>query len=90
VDVTVPSGNDLEGVFRAMAEAGRRLRQARREVLAETEIHGLVHWDQSAMTVRAVTRVRPGSHEAMENEYRRLLKQVFDQATPADAAPLAA
>jgi hypothetical protein len=31
------------------------------------------------MTIRAVTKVRPGAHDAMANEYRRLLKQVFDE-----------
>jgi small conductance mechanosensitive channel len=79
VDVKLPAGGDLEGQFRAMQEAGRRLRAAHVEVLAETEIHGLVEWSNSDMTVRAVTRVRPGTHGAMQSEYRRLLKQVFDE-----------
>ncbi len=83
VDFQVPFSSDLEKTFRAMAEAGRRLRLAHREVLAETQIQGLVELGTSAMTVRAVTRVRPGSHSVMQNEYRRLLKQVLDQ----DAAP---
>jgi small conductance mechanosensitive channel len=88
VDVRVPSGTDLEGLFRVMTEAGRRLRQARKEVLAETQIHGLVELGTSEMTVRAVTKVQPGTHVPMQNEYRRLLKQVFDQAQqrPAVAA----
>lgn len=80
VDVRVPSGSDLEKVFRAMAEAGQRLRQTRREVLADTEIQGLVELGTAEMTVRAVTRVRPGSHLPMQYEYRRLLKLAFDQA----------
>jgi small conductance mechanosensitive channel len=87
VDVKMPSGSDLEGLFRAMQEAGRRLRAAHNQVLADTEVHGLVEWGTSDMTVRAVTRVKPGSHGVMESEYRRLLKQVFDaQEAPARAA----
>ncbi|HZT83056.1 MAG TPA: mechanosensitive ion channel family protein, partial [Gemmataceae bacterium] len=87
VDVRLPAGGDLEGLFRAMAEAGRRLRQARREVLADTEVHGLVDLGASDMTVRAVTKVQPGTHETMANEYRRLLKQALDEASrPARAA----
>jgi small conductance mechanosensitive channel len=84
VDVKMPAGSDLEGLFRAMKEAGKRLRAERREVLADTEIHGLVEWSTSDMTIRAVTKVRPGAHGAMQNEYRRCLKQVFDekQAAP--------
>jgi small conductance mechanosensitive channel len=79
VDVRVPTGNDLEGVFRAMHEAGRRLRQAHKEVLDETQIHGLIELGTSEMVVRAVTKVQPGTHGSMQSEYRRLLKQVFDQ-----------
>jgi small conductance mechanosensitive channel len=91
VDHRVPAGSDLEAVFRAMAEAGRRLRQVHHEVLAETQIHGLVELGTTEMTVRAVTRVRPGTHGAMQNEYRRLLKQVFDEpASPHNTSGLAA
>jgi hypothetical protein len=90
VDVKMPAGGDLEGHFRAMKEAGRRLRAEFSDVLADTEIHGLVEWSTSDMTVRAVTRVKPGTHGHMQNEYRRLLKKVFDEATRATTMPLAA
>jgi small conductance mechanosensitive channel len=79
VDVKAASGSDLETILRAMTEAGRRLRQLSSEVLAETQIHGLVDLGASEMTIRAVTKVRPGAHEPVANEYRRLLKQVFDE-----------
>jgi moderate conductance mechanosensitive channel len=79
VDVKMPAGSDLEGHFRAMKEAGRRLRQQFTEVLADTDIHGLVEWSSSDMTIRAVTKVKPGTHGHMQSEYRRLLKQVFDE-----------
>jgi small conductance mechanosensitive channel len=79
VDLKVPAGRSVEGVFRAMAEAGRRLRLRRSEVLADTEIHGLVDFGTSEMTVRAVTKVRPATHHMIQNEYRRLLKEVLDQ-----------
>jgi small conductance mechanosensitive channel len=79
VDVSAASGSDLETIIRTMTEAGRRLRQAHVEVLADTQIQGLVDLGASEMTIRAVTKVRPGAHDAMANEYRRLLKQVFDE-----------
>jgi small conductance mechanosensitive channel len=87
VDMKVPSGSDLEGLFRAMAEAGKRLRQARREVIEDTHIHGLLDLGTSDMTVRAVTKVKPGTHWAMQNEYRKLLKQVFDEKPLTAAKP---
>jgi small conductance mechanosensitive channel len=85
VDLKVPSGSDLEAIFRAMAEAGQRLRKAHREVLAETQIHGLIDLGTSDMTVRAVTRVRPGCHGEMQSAYRRLLKQVLDETEALDS-----
>jgi len=38
------------------------------------------------MTVRAVTKVGPGTHGAMQSEYCRLLRQVLDQ-NPIPAIP---
>ena len=79
VDLKVPTSSDLEQTLRDMTEAGRRLKSARREVLAETEVKGLVELTPGDMTLRAVTRVAPGTHAIMQNEYRRFLKEVFDE-----------
>jgi small conductance mechanosensitive channel len=87
VDMKVPSGSDLEGLFRAMTEAGKRLRQAHSEVLTETRIQGLLDLGTSDMTVRAITKVKPGTHWAMQNEYRKILKQIFDEKPITAARP---
>ena len=79
VDIKMSTNTPLDQVLEDMAEAGRRLRKTRREVLAETAVKGLVDLSPGDMTIRAVTRVQPGTHQAMQNEYRRLLKEVFDQ-----------
>ncbi len=81
VDVKVPTSSNLDLVMRDMMEAGRRLRQARREVLGETIIKGLVELTPGDMTVRAVTKVEPGTHLTMQLEYRRILKAVFDETS---------
>jgi small-conductance mechanosensitive channel len=79
VDFKVATSTPLDEVLRDMSEAGRRLRKNRREVLADTVVKGLVELSPDNMTVRAVTRVQPGAHLAMQYEYRRLLKEVFDE-----------
>ena len=76
----------------ALREAGERLRRLYGdEVLEETSVQGLADLSPTEMTVRAVTKVRPGAQTAMQNEYRRLLKQVLDarrQGTgPLDTIP---
>jgi hypothetical protein len=78
VDIKVPTSMNLEQVMRDMAEAGRRLKERRREVQGETVIKGLVDLTPSDMVIRAVTKVSPGTHLAMQQEYRRILKEVFD------------
>ena len=79
VDYKISTQTPVDQVMRDMAEAGHRLRQARREVLAETIVKGIVELTPGEMTIRAVTRVHPGTHLLMQNEYRRLLKEVLDQ-----------
>jgi small conductance mechanosensitive channel len=79
VDIKVPADKNVGDVFRAMAEAGRRLRQNHKEVLADTVIKGLVDLSPSDMTVRAITKVHAGTHLTMQYEYRRLLKEVLDE-----------
>ena len=86
VDIKVPATTSLDQTMRDMAEAGRRLKSTRREVLADTVVKGLIDLTPSDMTIRAVTRVTPGSHGAIASEYRRLLKEVFDQRKDVRAA----
>jgi small-conductance mechanosensitive channel len=86
VDIKVPTSMSLEQVMKDMAEAGRRLRTSRREVLADTVVRGLVDLTPGEMTIRAVTKVMPGTHGTMQSEYRRLLKEVFDQRATMKAA----
>lgn len=79
VDIKVPTGANLEQVMADMAEAGRRLRERRRETLADTVIKGLVDLSPSEMVIRAVTKVQPGAHLLMQQEYRKCLKEVLDE-----------
>lgn len=79
VDIKVPTSTNLANVMHDMAEAGRRLRQTHREALADTVVKGLIDLSPSDMVIRAVTKVQPGTHLLMQQEYRRLLKEVFDE-----------
>ena len=79
VDIKVPTSANLESVMSDMAEAGRRLRQRKQEAIGETVIKGLVDLTPSDMVIRAVTKVQPGTHLTMQQEYRKILKEVFDE-----------
>lgn len=84
VDYKVPADRNVNEIFQTMIEAGRRLRKSHREVLGDTVIKGIVDLTPSDMVIRAVTRVQPGTHLAMQTEYRRMLKEVFDEQKAAD------
>ena len=74
VEIKVPARSDVEAVLRAMTEVGKRLRAQRTEILGETVVQGVVDLNLHDMTVKAVTRVRPGTHIAIQNEFRRQLR----------------
>ena len=42
-------------------------------------VKGLIELTPADMTIRSVTRVQPGTHLAMQQEYRRLLKAVLER-----------
>ena len=55
------------------------------------DFQGLVDLGTDKMTVRAVTKVQPGTHGVMQSEFRRQLKMVLDQQKSApERARLAA
>ena len=80
VDLKVPSGCDLEAIMKAMVEAGKKLRPGHPEVLADTVVQGVIDLNMVEMTVRAVTRVRPGAQQAIQNQYRQILRSLLDPA----------
>ena len=52
VDIRVPLRGEVEATHRAMTEAGRLLRQTRREVLGETQVEGLIELTLAEITIR--------------------------------------
>lgn len=90
VDIKVPTSASLDAVMRDMAEAGRRLRQQHHEVQGDTVIKGLVDLTPGDMVIRCVTKVQPGTHLTMQQEYRRVLKAVFDESAGAASKARAA
>ncbi len=90
VDFKTPTSSNLDQVMHDLTETGRRLRRTHHEVLGDTVVKGLVELTPSDMVVRAVTRVHPGTHLAMQNEFRRLLKEVLDEREKAKALLAAA
>ncbi len=79
VSVDVVYQADLRAVFAVLREAGARLHAESADVVAQTEIDGIVAFGASTMTVRTSTRVRPGRHEVAAAELRLAIKEAFDR-----------
>lgn len=90
VEVKVPAGADVNLYLKAMADVGRHMRRTYAEVLADTTIQGIIGASLAETTIKAVTKVKPGAHQQLENEYRRLLKGVLEQLQNANAESRAA
>ncbi|MGB5580367.1 MAG: mechanosensitive ion channel family protein [Woeseia sp.] len=79
VDVGVAYESDLNKVFAVLKEAGVKLRERNDKVLAETEVKGLDNFGESELTIRTVTRVKPGCHLQVERDLRKGIKDAFDE-----------
>ena len=77
VDITYDS--DLPAIFDSLRLAGERLRAESSDLLSDTEIEGITGFGASTMTVRTLTKVRPGRHEAVAAALRFIIREVFDQ-----------
>ncbi len=80
VEVSVSYEANMRTVFEVLQEVGQRADDDLSDVLAPMEVQGLVAFGESDMTVRTVTRVRPGCHGAVGRELRLRIKEAFDRA----------
>jgi small conductance mechanosensitive channel len=77
IDVTYDA--DLATVFSILRDAGARLQAEEPDVLGDTEIEGIVAFGPNAMTIRTMTKVKPGRHDAVAAALRLLIKEGFDR-----------
>jgi small conductance mechanosensitive channel len=80
VEVGVAYDSDLDKVYKVLKEAGKKLKERDPNVLDPSEVKGLENFGESELTVRIVTRVKPGCHLIVAREYRKLIKEAFDKA----------
>jgi small-conductance mechanosensitive channel len=79
VEVGVAYESDLERVTQALEDAGRQLAASCSDVLEPTVVKGLIDFGESELRFRTVTRVRPGTHLAVQNQLRPIIKVLFDE-----------
>ena len=79
VTLEVAYHTDLYEVFHTLERAGARLRVDNQDVLADTQVDGIVQFGPQTMTVRTSTRVQPGRQDAVAAALRLHVNDLFDQ-----------
>lgn len=79
VEVGVAYASNLDHVYRVIEETGERLKATHIDVLDKTVVQGLASFGASELLIRTVTRVKPGRHQQVARDLRKLLKEAFDR-----------
>ena len=79
VQVGVDYDSDLELVYRVIEEVGKQLKEINPFVLEPTRVDGLDNFGESELTIRTVTKVRPGRHLPVQRMLRKMMKAAFDR-----------
>ena len=84
----MPFDSDLPAIFDSLRLAGERLRAESADLLSDTEIEGITGFGASTMTVRTLTRVRPGRHEAVAAAFRFFIREVLNEKATGAQRPI--
>ncbi|MGK7917471.1 MAG: mechanosensitive ion channel family protein [Prochloraceae cyanobacterium] len=79
VQVGVDYDSDLDRVYQIVEEVGKQLKETNRYVLEPTRVDGLDNFGESELTIRTVTKVKPGRHLPIQRVLRKMIKTAFDR-----------
>ncbi|WP_372806467.1 mechanosensitive ion channel family protein [Pontiella sp.] len=79
VEVGVAYDTDLDHAYAVLEEAGRQIRQNNPDVLEPMKVLGLQNFGESELLLRTITRVKPGCHQQVARDLRKLIKEAFDR-----------
>ncbi|MDZ8118244.1 mechanosensitive ion channel family protein [Pontiella agarivorans] len=78
VEVGVAYDTDLDLAYTVLAEVGRKIREVNQDVLEDMKVLGLQNFGESELLLRTITRVKPGCHQQVARDLRKLIKEAFD------------
>ncbi len=79
VEVGVAYDSDLNQVYATLEEVGKQLTAQNPNVLEPTRVSGLKNFGESELTIRTVTKVKPGHHLTVAYDLRKRIKEAFDR-----------
>ncbi|HCF26355.1 MAG TPA: mechanosensitive ion channel protein MscS, partial [Cyanobacteria bacterium UBA11049] len=79
VEVPVPCSADLGRMYRLIEEIGQQLKADCPDVLEPTWVDGLENFGEDKLSLRTLTKVKPGKHLNVQRLLRQMLKNTFDR-----------
>ena len=79
VQVGVAYDANLDHVYEVLEKTGEELKAINTDVLEATNVQGLENFGESELTIRTLTRVKPGRHRQAARQYRKMIKDAFDR-----------
>lgn len=79
VEIGVAYDSNLDRVYEVLEDVGKQLKQRDKDVLEPTLVDGLEKFGESELSVRTITKVKPGSHLRIQRLLRKTIKEAFDR-----------
>ena len=79
VRVGVAYDTDLKKVWQLIQEMGLKMQEASSDIIEPTCVQGISDFGDSEITLKMITKVKPGSHRALQRVIRKNIKQLFDE-----------
>jgi len=78
VEVGVSYQSNLTHVYEVLETLGKELKENNSDVLEKTKVDGVLKFEESALIIRTITKVKSGKHLPIERVMRKMIKDAFD------------
>jgi hypothetical protein len=79
VEVGVSYQSNLTHVYEVLETLGKELKEKNSDVLEKTKVDGVQKFEDSALIIRTITKVKSGKHLPIERVLRKMIKDAFDR-----------
>jgi len=79
VEVSVSYECNLDRLYQVLEEAGKQLKENYPEILEPMQVDGIEKFGESDLSIRTITKVKPGSHTRIQRITRKIIKETLDR-----------
>ncbi|MFB2974785.1 mechanosensitive ion channel family protein [Microseira sp. BLCC-F43] len=79
VEVSVTYECNLDHLYQVLEEAGKQLKENYPEIIEPMQVDGIEKFGESDLSIRTITKVKPGSHTRIQRITRKIIKDTLDR-----------